>query len=147
MKIIKDKKIIEDNWTHLADNDEISDENITVSLGRWKEEKTKLITHEGNIGIRLSPSDKVEDIAGDLKQISIVVLEFPAFTDGRSFSHAKLLRYRYSYNGEIRAIGNYMPDQVFYLSSVGVNAFQLENTEELNTALSTMNDFTVSYQS
>ncbi|MCK5830211.1 MAG: DUF934 domain-containing protein [Methylococcales bacterium] len=147
MQIIKDKQIIEDNWTHLADSDELSDGNITVSLARWKEEKTKLTNRNGSTGIRLSPSDKIENFTDNLDQISLVALEFSAFTDGRSFSHARLLRNRYGFKGEIRAIGNYMADQVFYLSRVGVNAFQLEKPKDLITALSTMNDFTVTYQS
>lgn len=146
MKIIKDKQIVEDNWTHIADSDEITDGDITVSLSRWKKEKAELINHHGNTGVRLLPADKVEDIAEDLKQINLVAVEFPVFTDGRAFSHVRLLRSRYGFNGEIRAIGNYMPDQVFYLSRVGVDAFQLEKPEELATALSTMNDFTVKYQ-
>jgi uncharacterized protein (DUF934 family) len=147
MQIIKDKQIIEDNWTHLTDTDELSDGNITVSLARWKEEKSILGNRKSSTGIRLSTSDKIEDIADDLDKIPLIALEFPAFTDGRSFSHARLLRNRYGFNGEIRAIGNYMADQVFYLSRVGVNAFQLERPEDLVTALSTMNDFTVKYQS
>lgn len=146
MKIIKDKQIIEDNWSHIADNDSLTEENITVSLARWKEEKKNLCRDKKGIGIRLLPSDNVEDIAEDLDKISLVALEFPAFTDGRSFSHASILRNRYGFDGEIRAIGNYMPDQVFYLSRVGVNSFQLKTQGELDTALSTMNDFTVKYQ-
>jgi len=146
MKIIKDKQIIEDNWTHIADSDEITDGDITVSLSRWTKEKAELSNHQGNIGIRISPADKVEDIAADLKNVKLIAVEFPAFTDGRAFSHARLLRSRYNYDGEIRAIGNYMPDQVFYLTRVGVNAFQFENPEQLNLALSTMDDFTVKYQ-
>ncbi len=146
MKIIKDKKIIEDSWLHIADEDEIVKGDITVSLSRWQKEATELASHEGNIGIRLAPSDTVEDVADDLQKISLIALEFPAFTDGRSFSQARLLRSRYGFDGEIRAIGSYMPDQVFYLSRVGVNSFQLENDKEINTALSTMNDFTVNYQ-
>lgn len=146
MQIIKDKQIIEDNWTHLTDNDELSDGNITVSLARWKEEKSILGNRKSSIGIRLSTSDKIEDLIDDLDKIPLIALEFPAFTDGRSFSHARLLRSRYGFNGEIRAIGSYMADQVFYLSRVGVNAFQLDKPEDLVTALSTMNDFTVKYQ-
>jgi len=146
MKIIKDKQIIEDSWTHVADSDEITSGDITVSLSRWKKEKAELNNHQGNIGIRISPADTVEDIATDLKNMKLVAVEFPAFTDGRAFSHARLLRSRYGYEGEIRAIGNYMPDQVFYLTRVGVNAFQLETPKELQLALSTMNDFTVKYQ-
>lgn len=146
MKIIKDKQIIEDSWTHIADSDEITNGDITVSLSRWKKEKADLSNHQGDIGIRISPADSVEDIATDLKNVKLVAVEFPAFTDGRAFSHARLLRSRYGFDGEIRAIGNYIPDQVFYLTRVGVNAFQLENPEELKLALSTMDDFTVKYQ-
>ncbi len=146
MKIIKDKQIIEDNWIHIADDSELTSDNITVSLSRWKKDKTKLNQHTGNVGIRLSPADKVEDIADDLKQISLIALDFPAFTDGRSFSQARLLRSRYGFENEIRAIGSYMPDQVFYLSRVGINAFQFETPEALNVATSTMDDFSVQYQ-
>lgn len=146
MKIIKDKQIIEDTISHLTDDQELINGNITVSATRWNQDKAKLKNHQGNTGIRLAPSDTLEDITEDLAEIDMVALEFPAFTDGRSFSHARLLRSRYGYTGEIRAIGNYMPDQVFYLTRVGVNAFEFESTDELNTALSTMNDFTVQYQ-
>jgi len=146
MKIIKDKQIIEDSWTHIADSEAITDGDITVSLSRWTKEKAGLSNHQGNIGIRISPADTVEDIAADLKKVKLIAVEFPAFTDGRGFSHARILRSRYGFEGEIRAIGNYMPDQVFYLTRVGVNAFQLENPEQLELALSTMNDFTVKYQ-
>lgn len=146
MNIIKDKKIIEDHWLHIADDAAFTKGDITVSLARWQQQASELTNHQGDIGIRLAPADIVEDVVNDLEKISLVVLEFPAFTDGRSFTQARLLRSRYHFTGEIRAIGNYMPDQVFYLSRVGVNSFQLANDKETEVALSTMNDFTVKYQ-
>jgi len=146
MKIIKDKQIIEDSWLHIADDAEIADGNITVSLSRWQQQAPGLTSHKGAIGIRLAPSDTVEDLADALQKISLIALEFPAFTDGRSFTQARLLRSRYGFDGEIRAIGYYMPDQVFYLYRVGVNSFQLETPEQTDVALSAMNDFTVNYQ-
>jgi uncharacterized protein (DUF934 family) len=146
MKIIKDKQITEDNCTHVADNDPLSTGNITVSLARWKKEKSALTHYNGNIGIRLSSSDKIEDIADDLENINLIALEFPVFTDGRGFSQARLLRERYHYEGEIRAIGSYMPDQAFYLYRVGVNAFESETPDQLSLTLSTLKDFTVHYQ-
>lgn len=146
MKIIKDKQIIENSWQHIADDAQLVDGDITVSLARWQQQSPELSNHKGNIGVRLMPNDTVEDISTDLGKISLIALEFPAFTDGRSFSQARLLRSRYNFGGEIRAIGSYMPDQVFYLSRVGVNSFELENPKELETAFSTMNDFSVNYQ-
>ena len=146
MKIIKDKQIVDDNWTHVSDNDTITPGDITLSLARWKKEKSALNKHAGKIGIRLSPADPIEDTADDLSSISLIALEFPAFTDGRSFSQARILRNRYHYKNEIRALGDFMPDQVFYLSRVGVNAFQLKDPAQLDAALATMTDFTVQYQ-
>ncbi|WP_333878569.1 DUF934 domain-containing protein [Methylobacter sp.] len=146
MQIIKDKQIINDNWSYVADDAELKNGDISVSLARWKKDKQQLLQSNGKVGVRIGPADAVEDISADLKDIQLIELDFPAFADGRIFSHAWLLRGRYNYQGEIRATGHFMPDQVFYLSRVGVNAFSLEKTEDLPVALSTLNDFTVNYQ-
>jgi uncharacterized protein (DUF934 family) len=146
MQIIKDKQIIDDNWSYVPDDSELKTGDISVSLARWKKDKQQLLHHNGKVGVRLEPSDSVDDIAEDLSQIELIELNFPAFADGRAFSHAWLLRNRYRYTGEIRATGHYMPDQMFYLSRVGINAFNLENTEDLSVALSTLNDFSFTYQ-
>jgi uncharacterized protein (DUF934 family) len=146
MQIIKDRQIIDDNWNYVADDAELNTGNISVSLARWFKDKQQLLKSNDKIGVRIGPADSVGDIGDDLKDISLVELDFPAFADGRIFSHAWLLRGRYNYQGEIRATGHFMPDQVFYLSRVGVNAFSLEKTEDLPAALSTLNDFTFNYQ-
>jgi uncharacterized protein (DUF934 family) len=146
MQIIKDRQIIDDSWSFVADDDELKTGNICVSLARWLKDKQQLSNPNNKIGVRIGPADSVSDIGDDLKDISLVELDFPAFADGRIFSHAWLLRSRYNYQGEIRATGLFMPDQVFYLSRVGVNAFNLARSEDLPVALSTLTDFTVQYQ-
>ena len=140
------KQIIDDTWSYIAEDAELKAGNISVSLARWKQEKQQLLTHDGKLGVRIGPADSVDDIVPDLKDIQLIELDFADFADGRLFSHAWLLRGRYNYQGEIRATGHYMPDQVFYLSRVGVNAFNLENAEDLPVVLSYLNDFTVKYQ-
>ena len=146
MQIIKDKQIVDDSWSYVDDEAELKEGDISVSLARWKKDQQLLLKTTGKIGVRIGPADSVEDIAADLKDIQLIELDFPAFADGRIFSHAWLLRGRYNYQGEIRATGHFMRDQVFYLSRVGVNAFSLEKTEDLPVALSTLHDFTVNYQ-
>jgi uncharacterized protein (DUF934 family) len=147
MQIIKDQQIIDDTWNYVADDAELKAGNISVSLSRWKQDKPQLLAHDGKLGVRIRPDDTVDDIAPDLKNIQLIELDFPEFADGRLFSHACLLRGRYDYPGEIRATGHYMTDQVFYLSRVGVNAFNLEKVEDLPVVLAHLNDFTVKYQS
>ena len=146
MQIIKDKQIIDDTWSYVADDDEIKAGNISVSLSRWKQDKQQLLAHSNKIGVKIGPDDSVDDIANDLKDIQLVELDFPDFADGRLFSLAWLLRGRYNFQGEIRATGHYMPDQAFYLSRVGVNAFKPEKPEDLPLVLSHLNDFTIKYQ-
>ncbi len=146
MQIIKDKQIVENTYRYLADDESLSNGNITVSLARWLQEKAQLLSHNGQVGLRLTIEDDVTLIADDLNKIALLELNFPAFTDGRLFSRAKLLRIRFGYQGEIRAVGNFMLDQVFYLSKIGVNAFHLNNEEQLPVALATLDDFSISYQ-
>ncbi len=147
MQIIKDKQIIDDTWSYVADDAELKAGNISVSIARWKKDKQQLLAHQGSLGVRIGPADAIDDIAPDLKDIQLIELDFPDFADGRLFSLAWLLRGRYNYHGELRATGHYMPDQVFYLSRVGVNAFNPEKVEDLPVVLSYLNDFTVKYQS
>lgn len=146
MQIIKDRQIIEDNYCYISDDENLSSGNISVSLARWQQEKAQLLKHNGKVGLRLNFDDNVDLISDDLNDIPLIELSFSFFGDGRLFSRAKLLRSRFNYQGEIRAVGNFIVDQIFYLSKVGVNAFQLNNPEQLPVALKTLDDFSVSYQ-
>lgn len=146
MQIIKDKKMIDDPWSFVDDEEALKNGDITVSVERWQKNKDQLTKHSGKIGLRLKSTDKVEDFAEDLHHLALIELNFSAFTDGRSFTQAWLLRNRYHYTGEIRAVGKFIVDQVFYLQRNGVNAFSLENSAQLPLVLEKLNDFSVSYQ-
>ncbi|MDP3332988.1 MAG: DUF934 domain-containing protein [Methylococcaceae bacterium] len=146
MQIIKDKQVIDNTWTYLPNDAELKDGDITVSTSRWLQDKTALLNHKGKVGVRITPESSIDEIVNDLPHIELIELDFPDFADGRLFSHAWLLRNRYQYQGEIRATGNYMSGQVFYLSRVGVNAFSIEKNEDVPAALTALNDFTVKYQ-
>lgn len=146
MQIVKDGEIIEDHWIHIADDPIPEDGCISVSLSRWKAERTVLAARDGELGLRITSEDNLEEIAGDLEHFQLIALDFPVFTDGRCFSYAHLLRDRYAYTGELRAIGNYIRDQVYFLSRVGINAFEFASSENLNGALAALHDFSVTYQ-
>ena len=146
MPIIKDQQVSDNTWTFVVDEAPIPSGNITVTPNRWQADKQTLLQHSGKIGIRLSPSDLVASISADLSHFKLIELDFPIFTDGRSFSQAKLLRSRYGYQGEMRAVGHYMTDQVFYLQRVGVDAFELDNSKDIEHAQLALNDFSVRYQ-
>jgi len=146
MQLIKDQQIIDNTWQYIADDDELRAGDISVSFARWQCDKQQLLAHEGKLGVRMSSTDSAHELAEDLEKLQLIELDFPDFADGRLFSQAWLLRGRYHYQGEIRAIGHYIPDQVFYLARVGVNAFSPKVCEELPDIMNKLNDFTVNYQ-
>ncbi|MFM8330773.1 MAG: DUF934 domain-containing protein [Candidatus Methylumidiphilus sp.] len=144
MSIIKDRAIVADDIRHLAD-DEAPTGRSTVSFTRWRADKAALAA-AGVIGVRLHGADPVADIAADLPNLALIVIEFPALADGRGFSQARLLRDRYGYAGEIRATGDFLRDQVYFLARVGVNAFEPKAGADLENLLSAFKDFSVNYQ-
>jgi uncharacterized protein (DUF934 family) len=146
MPIIKDGEIVEDHWLHLDDEATLTAGNISVSLNRWQEQHASLSKHSGLLGLRLSGDDPLEEIVPDLAEFSLIVLIFPAFTDGRCYSFARLLRDRYYYTGEIRAQGEVLHDQLFYMSQSGINSFELAEPNQMENALVAFNDFSDSYQ-
>ena len=146
MQIIKDKQLIEDNWDFIADDTPITTGNISISIDRWQTEKQALMNRDGLLGVRLNSETDITEIIADLANFQLIEVNFPAFTDGRAFTQAKLLRSRYDYQGEIRAVGHFMRDQVYYLGQVGVNAFNPTDWQDLSGAIKSLDDFSVSYQ-
>ena len=88
----------------------------------------------------------MESIADDLQHFQVVALNFPVFSDGRHYSSARLLRERYKYQGEVRAIGDVLRDQLFYMKRCGFDAFALRADRDPYEALESLKDFSVTYQ-
>ena len=100
---------------------------------------------EGEV-LRLEPTDDLAAVAERLDRVARVEVNFPKFGDGRGFSIARLLRERYGYKGELRAVGQVGRDHLYYLESCGFDAFLLRDGEDAAAALASFNDFSESYQ-
>ena len=144
--VIKNRQIVEDHWQSVADDAELSTGPIIVSLARWRQERTALLARGEPVGVRLPNTANVADLAADLPMLALVALEFPKFADGRAYSQARLLRERYGYRGEIRATGDVLRDQLFFMTRSGFDAFELRADRRLEDALEAFNDFSESYQ-
>ncbi len=107
--------------------------------GTWKQ-------HAKAIGVRLSPTDDPALLANDFDKLRLIAIEFPAFTDGRGYSSARLLRERYGWKGELRAVGDVLRDQVFLLSRSGFDTFALRDDQNVQASLAAFNDFSAYYQ-
>ena len=101
---------------------------------------------QGEPRVKLGPADDPGALAGKFGQIEAIAVDFPQFTDGRGFSIARLLRERYGFKGEIRAVGDVLRDTLFYLSRCGFDAFELKDQAHLEEALSGFGDFSDGYQ-
>lgn len=151
-KLIKDGAIIENTWTLMAKpetdsaNVEVASGNIIVPLAVWLAQKNQLQSRS-DIGVWLDSDETAEQLGADANSLALVAVNFPLFMDGRAFSTARLLRERFGFKGELRAIGNLIRDQLCYLRRCGVNAFAFSNPDiNLEEALKSLNDFNEYYQ-
>lgn len=77
------------------------------------------------LAVRVEPDDDLSKLVDRFEDIAIIALNFPAFNDGRAFSHAALLRDRYGYQGEIRAFGHILLDQVAFMLRTGIDSLEV----------------------
>ena len=97
------------------------------------------------VGVVLQPEEPPAAIKAPLERIGLVAIHFPTLMDGRGFSYARELRER-GYAGEIRATGEFMPDQMHYLLRCGFNAFELADGVAPEEALACLHAFSDGYQ-
>jgi|TARA_R110002094_G_scaffold160491_2_gene145881 uncharacterized protein (DUF934 family) len=146
---IRDRKIEVDEWTPftgLEDAASLPAGDIYVPLEDWLHAREMLLTRNSRLGVALRNTDDLALIRDDLERLDLIVLEFPKMADGRAFTQARLLRERYGFKGEIRATGDVLFDQLFYMQRCGINAFKLREDQELQKSLRAFDEMTVTYQ-
>lgn len=144
-KIIKDGVVVDDQWQLIEEEtDSIPDGAVIVPLSVWESQKASLASRD-QLGIWLDSDQSPSLITDDLTQFAVIAINFPAFADGRGFTYARELREQHKYEGEVRAIGGFMRDQLFYLKRCGFNAFALQGYD-LDEAVNSLSDFSDSYQ-
>jgi uncharacterized protein (DUF934 family) len=155
-KIIKDRAIIEDDWEILqlseddtADAIEVPEGKVIVPLKVWHLQRDKLIQRakeSAEIGVWFSSNEQAKELQSDLPLFNLLAVDFPKFADGRGYSIAYNLRTRFNYTGELRAIGDVLRDQLFYMQRVGFNAFAVRADKNIHDAIKGLTDFSEKYQ-
>jgi len=146
--IIKDGQIQQDNWQLISKDatDNLPAGDIIVPVALWQEQADSLSQHDGGVAVWIDAGEEVESITDDLDKVAFVAINFPAFTDGRGYSYARLLRERYGYKGEIRAIGDVLQDQLQHMFRCGFTSFALKDTKNIETALAGFKTINEPYQ-
>jgi uncharacterized protein (DUF934 family) len=140
-KLIKSRAYTQDAYSPVADDAALPDGAVTISLARFQKDREALLTRNTPLGIRLQSHENPTVLGEDIHHFSLVALEFPKFRDGRAFSWARLLRTRLAFTGEIRAVGDFLYDQVNYQHRTGFDAWEVPDNftiEMFNSALSEM---------
>ncbi|HJV85506.1 MAG TPA: DUF934 domain-containing protein [Noviherbaspirillum sp.] len=151
-EIIKDKAIINDDWIILrlaegetAETASVPEGKVIVPLAVWEAQRPAL-KKRAEIGVWLASHERPEVLKEDVSKLSVIAVDFPKFSDGRGFSTAYNLRQRLGYTGELRAIGDVLRDQMFYMQRVGFNAFATRPDRSIHEALKGLFDFSEAYQ-
>ena len=138
---------IEDCFTRVDDDAALPGTGgVVVSLVRFETEKAALLAREGDLGVWLSSSQSPKALAGVLDRLALVACDFPAFSDGRAFSYARLLRERYGFKGEVRAIGDVLLEQIPFMVRSGFNTFEIEDPKALDEFKAVCDEVRVVYQ-
>lgn len=158
-EIIKNGRIEQDDWAVVllaADQDPASVAlpagRVIVPLALWQARRDELQARAqaGTLGVWLAGNDDPTALAADLGMLALIAVDFPKFADGRGYSIATLLRSRLGYRGEVRAIGDVLRDQFFYLLRCGFSTLQPAagkySAAQLDAALASLRDFSEPYQ-
>lgn len=119
----------DDSWRHVAAADELAETgDVILPLDAFLalDAQTRRSANH-RFGVLVRSGDKIETIAEFLDTLPLVALEFPVFSDGRSFSKAEILRRRYGYKGAVRAVGQVLPDQFSHMLRVGFDEFEISH--------------------
>ena len=128
-----------------ADDADPAASNVMLPLSVWLEHRDSL-AGRNDVGLWLEPDDEVEAIADVVTLFPVIGLNFPTFFDGRCLSTANLLRRKYGFEGELRAIGDVRRDQLEQMKRCGINAFSLAEGQDVTGALEALKGFTYAYQ-
>lgn len=113
-----------DAFTHVDDDQDLPQGDVIISLSRFQADGDRLLGEGRAVGVRLEAGEEAEALAYDLPRLAVVALAFPKFRDGRQYSNARILRERYRFKGEVRAVGDVLREQALFMVRCGVDAFE-----------------------
>lgn len=150
--IIKNKTIVDDGWIVLRLKENDTPQSVAVPSGKvivplkvWQAQRAALQNRAG-LGVWLASHERAENLQNDLARFAVIAVDFPRFADGRGYSIAYHLRARMGYRGELRAIGDVLRDQLFYMQRVGFDTFAPRADKDMHEALKGLSDFSLTYQ-
>ncbi len=150
-RLLRDGRVVDDDWRYAAEVGEAaeavdeSSASLILTFDRWQSERDHWMARGGRLGIILSPTHKVEQLAQDISRFALIGSEFSGPSEGRGYTQARQLREQWNFGGELRATGYVRRDQLFFLARCGFNSFELPDAE-LESAHTAFSTFSAAYQ-
>jgi uncharacterized protein (DUF934 family) len=147
MPLVKAGLIIEDDYVRVADEEPIPDGVPVLLPGkRFLADAAELIGRDAAIGVIWPNDRRVAELEPWLSRLALVALNFPKFRDGRAYSQARLLRERYGFSGELRAVGDVLRDQFQFLLRAGFDSFEVKKPADAVVFAKAAARYSVFYQ-
>lgn len=150
--LIKNNALVNDEWMVLRLHEGEAANSVTVPAGKvivplpvWRCQHEALQGRK-ELGLWLASFERADDLQDDINRFPVIAVDFHKFTDGRGYTLAYRLRQQIGFRGELRAMGDILRDQLFYLKRVGFDAFEVRADKDAQDALNGLGDFSLSYQ-
>jgi phosphoadenosine phosphosulfate reductase len=144
--ILRQHELRADEWRYLGE-EAPEGAPLIVPWSELRSAAERWRAHPGLLGVRLTPAERVEELAPQQPQLALVAVEFPNAGDGRGYSQGRFLRERLAFSGELRAVGaGVRQDQVFLLARCGFDALELAAGEDVEAARRGFHRYDVGYQ-
>lgn len=145
--LIRGREIVSDDWQIFEDGALATGVARAIVPAAYAAAHAPALFAPGRqIGVWLAGDAEADDVTALLDRIPLIAIHFPAFNDGRGLSLAVLLRTRYGYKGELRAIGDVHTDMLHYLYRCGFDSYLLPDGRDPATALTALGSLTDFYQ-
>lgn len=148
MAVIRGGHVVTDDpWIAAGEDGNLPDgEALLIPYEVWTLRRDELRRRNGRVGVRLAAGQSPHLLADDLDRIALIALEFPSFRDGRAYSHARLLRERYGYTGELRATGQVLRDQFLFMHRCGFDSYEVADPKSAAEWAEALAEISVAYQ-
>lgn len=148
--ITKDGAIKQDSWVVVPRPEDGESLNIPaqpalIPADLWLAGKEHFEGRD-DIGVWFDSHDEPEILEGLVNELPLIAVNFPKFADGRGYSIARLLRERFGYQHELRAIGDVLLDQLQFMKRCGFDSYALREDKDASKAARALNFFSQGYQ-
>ena len=147
MGLIREGRLVPDPFTDASGLESLPiGVPLIVSLEQWQVHRDRLLAAGQPLGLRLKSDQPPRLVAADLQHFRVIALEFPKYRDGRAYTHARMLRERFHFSGEIRAVGDVLQEQLHFMQRCGFDTFDVVAPDPEKAWRTIAGDHTVWYQ-